>query len=313
MAEKKAIKLLSPFPKKLVRPAPSGKFGDYVPHAHYVERLRDSGVKYSWACEPIYGMHKGEKRIVGAIGTITIEDMGSYMGVGDIDTFKLDSPKLNDGTNLKDAESDAFKRACMRFGLGVELWSGSTQSEEEASMEVEETPATEVKETDDNPKVKASRSKSDFIQDTIDVMCKDLTPAHREFAIEQGRMYAKVKKYPQDMNSWTSEQVNKFFEQIERGALPQFEPKEDIMEDVQAILGDVVNKSHELNKIKTDLKCPYCSEKVFDNRDNKKTPKSPDFVCANNDPAICGGHTGKWRKSWWLNSSDLPEEWGFSE
>ncbi len=195
MAEKKAVKLLSPFPKKLVRSAPKGKFGDYVPHAHYVERLRDSGVKYSWACEPIYGMHKGEKRIVGAIGTITIEDMGSYMGVGDIDTFKLDSAKLNDGTNLKDAESDAFKRACMRFGLGVELWSGSTQSEEEASMEVEETPATEVKETDDNPKVKASRSKSDFIQDTIDVMCKDLTPAHREFALEQGRMYAKVKKY----------------------------------------------------------------------------------------------------------------------
>ena len=65
-------------------------------HANYVERLRDSGVKYSWSCEPVYGLHKGENRIVGAKGTITIEDMGSYDGFGDIDTFKLDSPKHND-------------------------------------------------------------------------------------------------------------------------------------------------------------------------------------------------------------------------
>jgi len=59
--------------------------------------------------------------------------MGSYDGFGDVDTFKLGNAKFNDGTNLKDAESDAFKRACMRFGLGVELWSGSVQSEEEAT------------------------------------------------------------------------------------------------------------------------------------------------------------------------------------
>jgi len=127
------VDLLSPFPQEIVRKAPAGKFGDYVPHAHYVERLRDSGVKYSWQCEPVYGTYNGEKRIVGAKGTITIEGMGSFDGFGDVDTFKLGNAKFNDGTNLKDAESDAFKRACMRFGLGVELWSGSVQSEEEAT------------------------------------------------------------------------------------------------------------------------------------------------------------------------------------
>ena len=127
------VDLLSPFPQEIVRKAPAGKFGDYVPHAHYVERLRDSGVKYTWVCEPVYGTHNGEKRIVGAKGTITIDGMGSYDGFGDVDTFKLGNAKFNDGTNLKDAESDAFKRACMRFGLGVELWSGSKQSEEEAT------------------------------------------------------------------------------------------------------------------------------------------------------------------------------------
>ena len=132
------VDLLSPFPQELVRKAPAGKFGDYVPHAHYVERLRDSGVKYTWQCEAVYGTYNGEKRIVGAKGTITIEGMGSYDGFGDIDTFKLGNAKFNDGTNLKDAESDAFKRACMRFGLGVELWSGSKQSEEEATASTED-------------------------------------------------------------------------------------------------------------------------------------------------------------------------------
>ena len=131
-------KLLSPFPKELVKKAPAGKFGDYVPHANYVERLRDSGVQYSWSCEPVYGTFNGEKRIVGAKGTIAIEGMGKYDGFGDVDTSKLSSTKRNDGSNLKDAESDAFKRACMRFGLGVELWTGSKQTEEEAMAEVDE-------------------------------------------------------------------------------------------------------------------------------------------------------------------------------
>ena len=122
-------KLLSPFPKELVKKAPAGKFGDYVPHANYVERLRDSGIPYSWTCEPIYGTHNGEKRIVGAKGTIKL-GTDSYDGIGDVDTFKLDNKNINDGSLLKDAESDAFKRACMRFGLGVELWSGDVTEEE---------------------------------------------------------------------------------------------------------------------------------------------------------------------------------------
>ena len=148
MVEIDTEKLLSPFPQNLVRSAPAGKFGDYVPHANYVERLRDSGVSYSWTCEPVYGTHNGENRIVGAKGTIVIEGMGSYDGFGDIDTFKLNSEKFNDGTNLKDAESDAFKRACMRFGLGVELWSGSTQTEEEASAEAAREAKVEVTKVD---------------------------------------------------------------------------------------------------------------------------------------------------------------------
>ena len=163
------VDLLSPFPKELVKKAPAGKFGDYVPHANYVERLRDSGVKYSWTCEPVYGLHDGEKRIVGAKGTITIEDMGSYDGFGDVDTFKLSNAKFNDGSNLKDAESDAFKRACMRFGLGVELWTGSKQTEEESRAEVDdniEVPKVDMRKKE-NKLSKEEVAKMEAIMDSI--------------------------------------------------------------------------------------------------------------------------------------------------
>jgi predicted dehydrogenase len=163
------VDLLSPFPKELVKKAPAGKFGDYVPHAHYVERLRDSGVKYSWSCKPVYGRVDGIKRIVGAKGTITIDGMGSFDGFGDVDTFKLNNDKFNDGSNLKDAESDAFKRACMRFGLGVELWTGSKQSEEDARAVTEDK--VEVTKVDmrkkENKPTKDDIAKMEAIMDSI--------------------------------------------------------------------------------------------------------------------------------------------------
>lgn len=123
-------KLLKPFPKEYVKKAPKGKFGDYVAHFRYVERLRDCiDDPYSWEVEAIYGTHNGEKRIVGAKGTIYIEGLGKFEGVGDVEPYQLNNQ--SDGTNFKFAESDSFKRACLRFGLGVELWSGDVTEEED--------------------------------------------------------------------------------------------------------------------------------------------------------------------------------------
>jgi hypothetical protein len=78
----------------------------------------------------------------------------------------------------------------------------------------------------------------------------------------------------------------------------------------EGIVGEVVNQMAEQNKYRDDLKCPYCQQMVYDNRNSKRSDKSPDFTCSTNDPTICGGHTGKWRKSWWIDNSDIPEEWG---
>tara|TARA_R110000824_G_scaffold397922_1_gene601237 strand:- start:1133 stop:2182 length:1050 start_codon:yes stop_codon:yes gene_type:complete len=122
--------LLKPFPKEYVKKAPKGKFGSYVSHFRYVERLRDClDEPYSWEVEATYGTHNGEKRIVGAKGTIHIEGLGKFDGVGDVEPYQLNNQ--SDGTNFKFAESDSFKRACLRFGLGVELWSGDVTEEED--------------------------------------------------------------------------------------------------------------------------------------------------------------------------------------
>ena len=75
------------------------------------------------------------------------------------------------------------------------------------------------------------------------------------------------------------------------------------------MLGGIVNKMEQQNKYRDDLKCPFCQQMVYDNRNNKKSDKSPDFVCSTNDPVTCGGHSGKWRKSWWVDNSDIPVEW----
>ena len=74
----------------------------------------------------------------------------------------------------------------------------------------------------------------------------------------------------------------------------------------------VIKRVKQISKFyNTDFKYLSGVENRFLN--NKKSEKSPDFVCSTNDPAICGGHTGKWRKSWWLDNSDIPKEWGMNE
>ncbi len=342
----KPVKLLSPFPKSVVKPAPAGKFGDYVPHSIYVERLRDSEVKYSWSCEPVYGKHKGEDRIVGAKGTITIEDMGSYDGFGDVDTFKLDSPKHNDGTNLKDAESDAFKRACMRFGLGVELWSGSDTTEEEhnamplatmANPDIDNVMVTKVdmrrKENKSEPvpikpieevsdgeapfndtSTHTDDSKVKFIDDTVDRIMQGYDEKTQVFALDLADNYRKVMKYP-DKSQWSNKQIDDYLAKIELGlssTANTVDDNDDLITKVSGILGGVVEKSQQQNEIKMDLTCPFCNGKVFDNRTSKLSEKSPDFKCAAKAVDECPAHTGKFPKSWWLNSSDLPPEWGVS-
>ena len=307
-------KLLAPFPKEYRRPAPKGRFGKYVPHYRYVERLRDClGDNYGWKVEAVYGIYKGEQRIVGAKGTITIEGLGTFDGVGDVKDFQLSSQA--DGANYKFAESDAFKRACMHFGLGVELWSGDETEEEFMVNEAHKTKpiqktgtvkdiVIEKEEQEALNKAKQNFAKdvgaeedsvSDQLNDILEGMCTD----------KQIRSELKKKSYDKCIEQGMSKEVDDW--------------SDDEMKTFLTFFGDLMNENAELlSAVTTDIsdtkmQCPeqQCNkfEWIVDNREKKasddKFANIPDFTCDNYGPDKdgCG-------KGWYIGSKDFPfDKW----
>ena len=174
-----------------------------------------------------------------------------------------------------------------------------------------------------------SKQNVEEITNIINTMLVDIKNTEQiKDIIVTANKYAKVKDFPKSKEDWTDEQLDKYFNCIEKLMdIPDIGKDKDIITKLSAILGEVnditpgiedagsivdkvVEKVEQQNKYRDDLKCPYCKSMVYDNRNNKKSDKSPDFVCSTNEPAICGGHSGKWRKSWWIDNSDIPEEWG---
>ena len=172
-----------------------------------------------------------------------------------------------------------------------------------------------------------------FISETVSAMTANIDSKETLVKVlGSANQYAELKKYPKDKTTWTDEQLDSWFNYIEKLAnMPtvvtdesfeqmsieqklesvgiEIESKEPGVQPAGNMLGGVVNKMEQQNKYRDDLTCPFCKQMVYDNRNSKKSEKSPDFTCSTNDPVICGGHSGKWRKSWWLDNSDIPKEW----
>ena len=130
-------KLTANFPKSVIKKAPQGKFGDYVPHNIYTKRLVDVvGGKYNFTYDII---RDKDNAVVGAKCTLEIDDLGTVQEVGDVDRHAL-ARNLTESEILKLAVSDGIKRCCMRFGIGLELWTGDTTEEEHYAGSTEETP-----------------------------------------------------------------------------------------------------------------------------------------------------------------------------
>lgn len=173
-----------------------------------------------------------------------------------------------------------------------------------------------------------------FITNTIQTMTESVENTETlHKIIGTANQYAITMKFPLDKTQWSDEQLSKYFAMIEKLVdMPteytqaDFESM-DILEKLDAVglsateitpgiqeagdmLGGIVEKMEKQNKFRDDLECP-CPNKlmVWDNRRSKKTDKSPDFTCSGKTPMECPMHTGKWRKSWWLDNSDIPEEW----
>tara|TARA_S200002703_G_scaffold41498_2_gene36030 strand:+ start:206 stop:682 length:477 start_codon:yes stop_codon:yes gene_type:complete len=105
-------------------------------------------------------------------------------------------------------------------------------------------------------------------------------------------------------------------ELMQGDAVPSVQEPEPASEPIEQRIENAGMESTDITPPRTDLVCPCpMKSKVYDNRPNKASgqykPNAPDFTCANNNdcPNMVQGDTRMLRKSWWLNSKDLPQEY----
>lgn len=113
--------LAKPFPPSMIHDNPGkGNRGSYVKHSVVLQKILAVCGPFRWSIVDV--IRDVDGTVVGCIGAITVEVDGRLVtvhGAGD-----CENPKNwpHDGARLKDAESDAFKRAAMKLGVGLHLW-----------------------------------------------------------------------------------------------------------------------------------------------------------------------------------------------
>src|SRR6056300_246405 len=276
-------KLTKNFPKDVVKQAPKGKFGSYVPHHLYTQRLVDVvGGQYNFLIKEI--IRDKDNAVVGAVCRLEIEGLGVVEEVGDVDTHAI-SRNITESEVLKLAVSDGIKRCCMRFGIGLELWTGGV-TEEEHYAGVEEDVVSAAKTTvesaekfaeDIGAEVKVADNLNIFIEtfnDSADKKANAKKPAYPQ-TVAQGP--------DTDVEKWTDDQQEMFYAFFEV-AINQKDIV-DTLEDagISAEVKEVVVKEDN-----DKITCDNCksSEYVEDNSEKKasdpaKYGKIPTLVCSN--------------------------------
>ena len=206
-------KLTANFPKSVVKKAPQGKYGDYVPHHIYTKRLVDVvGGKYNFTYDII---RDKDNAVVGAKCTLEIADLGIVQEVGDVDRHAL-ARNLTESEILKLAVSDGIKRCCMRFGIGLELWTGDTTEEEHYAGVVQ--PVAEP------PKKKpvaqeSTKSPSSLTEPQLKEMVFSMCNEDKDFAkkcYETSMTRIKMDKSIGDnVADWSNDNVDKFLKLVE--------------------------------------------------------------------------------------------------
>ena len=296
-------KLIKDFDKKDVRPAPKGKYGEYVPHHLYTKRLVEViGGKYNFTFEEVRGK---DNAIVGAKGRLEIEGLGVVEEVGDVSKYQLENN--TESEVLKLAVSDSIKRCCMRFGLGLHLWVGeSTEEEHYAEAEAKEV----IKQLDNSSKeVVKETTKEDYlarITNELEHAEKD-SELRSKYKLEAWNLFKQT--HETNMGKWSSFELDKFldlFYQVQAQDQQEVVEKPSDKEIVEDVFGEVKDLSVKIH--------PNCETKtcaIEDNREKKasnpdKFGKIPDFACSNyNNAGGCG-------KGWWIGSKgerEVPSSW----
>jgi len=276
-------KLTKNFPKDVVKQAPKGKFGSYVPHHLYTQRLVDVvGGQYNFLNKEI--IRDKDNAVVGAVCRLEIEGLGVVEEVGDVDTHAI-SRNITESEVLKLAVSDGIKRCCMRFGIGLELWTGGV-TEEEHYAGVEENVVSVAKTTvesaekfaeDIGAEVKVADNLNIFIEtfnDSADKKTNAKKTAYQQ-TVEQGA--------ETDVEKWTDDQQEMFYAFFEV-AINQ----KDIVDTLEDVGISAEVKEVVVKEDNDKITCDNCksSEYVEDNSEKKasdpaKYGKIPTLVCSN--------------------------------
>jgi len=206
-------KLTANFPKSVVKKAPQGKYGDYVPHHIYTKRLVDVvGGKYNFTYDII---RDKDNAVVGAKCTLEIDDLGTVQEVGDVDRHAL-ARNLTESEILKLAVSDGIKRCCMRFGIGLELWTGDTTEEEHYAGVVEQV----VEPPKKKPVVQEStKSHSSLTEPQLKEMVFSMCNEDKEFAKKcyttSMTRFKMDKSISDNVGEWGNDNVDKFLKLVE--------------------------------------------------------------------------------------------------
>ena len=206
-------KLTANFPKSVVKKAPQGKYGDYVPHHIYTKRLVDVvGGKYNFTYDII---RDKDNSVVGAKCTLEIDDLGTVQEVGDVDRHAL-ARNLTESEILKLAVSDGIKRCCMRFGIGLELWTGDTTEEEHYAGVVQSVPEPPKKKPVAQEITKSPSSLTEpQLKEMVFSMCnedKDFAKKCYETSMTRFKM---DKSISDNVGDWSNDNVDKFLKLVE--------------------------------------------------------------------------------------------------
>ena len=112
--------LATPFSGRYVKPAPKGKYGDYVSHSTVNERALSVVGAHSFEITEIIRDQDGN--VAGVLARLTATIDGRQVVVVEAGDEEFPDKK-KPGEAVKNAASDAYKRCWMRLGLGLHLWS----------------------------------------------------------------------------------------------------------------------------------------------------------------------------------------------
>lgn len=142
MSESQLTRLLAPFPSGVIHKNPSGR-GQYVKHHVYEQRLLEVCGPFDFELVQLVrgdvdarppnpagesprakaGSPGLSQVIVGVVARLKVSINGWTTTVEEVGDCEEPHNWGHDGARLKDAMSDAFKRCCMRIGLGLHLYS----------------------------------------------------------------------------------------------------------------------------------------------------------------------------------------------